>query len=111
MSVNLCDVRVDEEQSVGAAQKDANVSFDVDVDDSLVGLSFVGGVGDQGDLDGVRECCENGVGCGVCEGDDDVEILGGGIFLGVGDDKGAVGCRLKSVCGLRVGLGEWLNRG
>jgi hypothetical protein len=67
------------------------VRCDVDAKNLLVRLSYVGGLGIQGDLVGVLLGFDHSVGRWVHEGDDNVGVLRRGVFYGVGNDVGTSG--------------------
>ncbi len=64
---------------------------DVDGSDLLSGLSSACGGGVEGRFDGVAMGGQHSMRRRVCYRDDEVGVLGSVVFLGVGEDVGAVG--------------------
>jgi hypothetical protein len=68
----------------------------------LSDLSSGRDIGGEGGLNGVCEGREHRVGCRVGERDEKIGVLGGAVFLGVGEDVGSVRGRLQSWRGTRI---------
>ena len=93
---------VGEELRVRPAEDASCVGGEVQGSDLLPILSSHRGVCRERCLDGVGEGRKHCVRCGLCQGDDEVGVLCGGVLLGVGQDVGAVGCLFEGRVGLCV---------
>jgi hypothetical protein len=75
---------------------------DVDVGDMLSGMSFARGEGVEACFDWVGLVGQHQVGHRIFDGDDEVCMLGGGVFLGMRDDERSVRGSSKGIGGLGV---------